>query len=237
MVLPTTQDIRAKLSPKVKGTDYEGKLENLKSSLNLAYKMVHRNIRKSNETNRQYYDRKAKKRSFKVNDWVYLFNPARKRGDCSKFKFLWSGPFKIIAKLSDLDYRIAKRQGKEFTVNVNRLKRAYNKDKWETQGKESVRKTLSRRQPVQEEDEEELRSSGPITVPVPRVERRQPTAQTPNRNSPRRLDNPAAPQTVEETPRSERTDPNYDPPDTPRSRREMETARTEPPLTRLRSRL
>jgi len=89
MVLPTTQDIRAKLSPKVKGTDYEGKLENLKSSLNLAYKMVRRNIRKSNETNRQYYERKAKKRSFKVNDWVYLFNPTRKRGECSTLKFLW----------------------------------------------------------------------------------------------------------------------------------------------------
>ena len=127
MVLPTTQDIRAKLSPKVKGTDYEGKLENLKSSLSIAYKMVCRNIRKSNETNRQYYDRKAKKRSFKVNDLVYLFNPALKRGECSKFKFLWSGPFKILAKLSDLNYRIANRQGKEFTVHVNRLKRAYNR--------------------------------------------------------------------------------------------------------------
>jgi len=120
MVLPTTQDIRAKLFPKVKGTNYEGKLENLKSSLSIAYKMVCRNIRKSNETNRQYYDRKAKKRSFKVNDLVYLFNPALKRGECSKFKFLWSGPFKILAKLSDLNYRIANRQGKEFTVHVNR---------------------------------------------------------------------------------------------------------------------
>jgi len=79
MVLPTTQVNRAKLSPKVKGTDYEGKLENLKSSLNLAYKTFRRNIRKSNETNWEYYDRKAKERSFNVNDLVYLFNPARKR--------------------------------------------------------------------------------------------------------------------------------------------------------------
>ena len=199
--------------------------------------MVRRNIRKSNETNRQYYDRKAKERSFKVNDLVYLFNSARKRGECSKFKFLWSGPFKILAKLSDLNYRIANRQGKEFTVHVNWLKRVY-KEIWEkTQGNESVRETRARRQPVQEEDDEELRAPGPITVPAPRVENRQPTPQTPNRNSPRRLDTPAAPQTVEETPRSERTDPNYDPQDTPRSRRELETARTEPPLTCFRSRL
>ena len=107
----------------------------------------------------------------------------------------------------------------------------------ETQGKESVRKTRSRRQPAQEEDDKELHAPGPITVPAPRVENRQPTTQIPNRNSPRRLDTPTAPQTVEETPRLERTDSNYDPPNTPRLRRELETARTEPPLTRLRSRL
>jgi len=100
-----------------------------------------------------------------------------------------------------------------------------------------VSKTRSRRQPVQEDDDEELRAPGPITVPAPGVESRQPTPQTSNRNSPRRLKTPAAPQTVEETPRSERTDPNYDPQDTPRSRRELETAITEPTLTRLRSRL
>jgi hypothetical protein len=74
-------------------------------------------------------------------------------------------------------------------------------------------------------------------VQVPQVENRLPTPQTPNRNSPRRMDTPAAPQTVPGTPRSERTDPNYVPPDTSRSRRELGTARQEPPLTRLRSRL
>jgi len=89
---------------------------------------------------------------------------------------------------------------------------------------------------VQEEDDEELRAPGPIAVPTPPVENRQPATQTPDRISPRRLDTPASPQTVAETTGSERTDPNYDPPDTPRSRRELETARTEPPLKRLRSR-
>jgi hypothetical protein len=110
------------------GTDYEGKLENLKSSLDLAYKTVRRNIRKANAINPQFYDRKAKKRSFKVNDIVYLFNAARKRGQCSKFQFPWTGPFRILSKLSDLHCRIMNRQGREFTVHVNRLKRAYNQE-------------------------------------------------------------------------------------------------------------
>jgi hypothetical protein len=131
IVLPNTEDVRAKLSPKVRGTDYEGKLENLKSSLNVAYKTVRRNIRKSNATNRQYYDRKAKKRSFEVNDMVYLFNPARKRGQFSKYKFSWADPFRVLGKLSDINYRIANRQGREFTVHVNKIKTAYKKKIWE----------------------------------------------------------------------------------------------------------
>ena len=116
MVLPTTQDIRAKLSPKVKGTDYEGKLETLKSSLNIAYKIVRRNIRKSKETNRQYYDRKAKKRSLKVNNWVYLFNPARKRGECSKFKFFLPTTQIVRAKLS------SKVKGTDYERKARKLK-------------------------------------------------------------------------------------------------------------------
>jgi len=38
-------------------------------------------------------------------------------------------------------------------------------------------------------------------------------------------------------PGSQRADPNYVPPDTPRSRRELGTTRPDPPVTRLRSRL
>jgi hypothetical protein len=232
MVLPTTQDIKAQISPKVTGTDYEGKLENLKASLNLAYRIVRRDIRKANAKNRQYYDRKAKERSFRVNDLVYLFNPARKRGQSSKFQFPWTVPYRILAKLSDLHYRIANTQGREFTVHVNWLKRAYNQYTWEkTREKGSVRKTRGRRQPNPEE-KQEIRAPGPITVP--RVGNGPPTPQTPNRYSPRRLDTPSALQT---DPGSERTDPEYVPPDTHRSRRELSTSRFQPPLTRLDSRL
>jgi hypothetical protein len=40
-----------------------------------------------------------------------------------------------------------------------------------------------------------------------------------------------------DTPTSDRNDPVYLPPDTPRSRRELETVRTEPPVTRSRARI
>jgi hypothetical protein len=93
---------------------------------------------------------------------------------------------------------------------------------------EKPRKERVRRRATQEE-EEALNYPGPITVPVDQAE-------TINRNSPRRLDTPGSSPPTPGTSRSERTDPSYVPPETPRSRRELETARSQSPLTRQRLR-
>jgi hypothetical protein len=226
MILPTTQSITAKLSPEVTGADQVAKLENLKSRLKTAYKLVRQNIHKSYQSNKRYYDGTAKERIFSVGDVVYLFCPATKPGHCRKLQKKWAGPFRIVAKVSKLNYRIVNPQGKEFTVHVNRLKLANNHGIWQaTLGRKPPRKDKVRRRAVQE-DEEAVCSPGPITVPVPRAENI-------TRNSPRRLDNPAASPPTSSTSRSERTDPSYVPPDTPRSRREFVTARSQLPLTRL----
>jgi hypothetical protein len=85
--------------------------------------------------------------------------------------------------------------------------------------KKPPRKERVRRRATQE-DEEALTCPGPITVPVDQAENI-------NRNSPRRLDTPGTSPTPG-TSRSERTDPSYVLPKTPRSRRELETARSQP---------
>jgi hypothetical protein len=92
MVLPALQELRAKVTPELIGTEQEARLENLNSSLRKAYKLVRRNNRKSHQVNKRYYDRRAKMRKFKVGDIVYLFNPAKKPGQCPKFRKLWTGP-------------------------------------------------------------------------------------------------------------------------------------------------
>jgi hypothetical protein len=106
MILPTTQSITAKLSPEVKGTDQAGKLEGLKSSLKSAYKLVRQNIHNSYESNKRYYDRTAKERTFSVGDVMYLFCPAMKPGQCRKFQRKWTGPLRIVARVSKLNYQI-----------------------------------------------------------------------------------------------------------------------------------
>jgi hypothetical protein len=54
IVLPTTESIKAKLSPEVQGTNYAGPLENLKSSVKGAYMTVRQNSGKSYKANKRY---------------------------------------------------------------------------------------------------------------------------------------------------------------------------------------
>jgi hypothetical protein len=113
MVLPTTQNIAAKLSPELTDTDQVAKL-NLKSSLKTAYKLVRQNIEKSYQSNKRHYDRKAKERTFHAGDVVYLFCPATKPGQCRNFQKKWEGPFRIVAQVSKLNYQIENPQGSSF---------------------------------------------------------------------------------------------------------------------------
>jgi hypothetical protein len=130
MILPSTDDLKAKLSKEVKDHDHAKRLQNLKFSLKKAYQFVKKNNRKSHLNNKRLYDRKAKLESFEIGDLVYLYIPAKKPGLCHKFHKPWPGPFKVTAKLSDLNYEIISLCGKKF-VHINRLKRAYSEDMWE----------------------------------------------------------------------------------------------------------
>jgi len=108
-----------------------------------------------------------------------LFNPVKKPGQSSKFWSPWTGPWKVTARLSKLNYRIVNPQGKEFVVHVNRLKRAYNPGIWKAKEKKRCyRKQRSRREEP-EEDEPAVLAPGPIMIPEPQVDDRQQAPATP----------------------------------------------------------
>jgi hypothetical protein len=130
MILPTSQDLKAKLTAEVRETENAYRLEKLKSTLQSAYKTVRENNRKAHDTNKQYYDRKAKERQFIPDEIVYLFNPARKPGQSSKFFFAWQGPYKVTVRMSKLNYRVVNQRGKEFVVHLNRMKKAFKQGIW-----------------------------------------------------------------------------------------------------------
>jgi hypothetical protein len=166
---------------------------------------------------------------------VYLYHPASKPGLTKKSHLPWTRPFQITKKISDLNFEIADQNGKKQVFHVNRLKKAYNFDSWKFKQNQKPTKK-PRNIPTKNlnedaENEVQIRSL-PLqrNAPVPEgLEPRTPpnhVSSTPKTVSP-----------VTITPRSERLDPTYEPAPTPRSRRELRTARPEPPLTKYQTKI
>jgi hypothetical protein len=93
METPGSDNLKARV--KTDNPDLDHRLENLRASLKSAYKLAAKMNRKAQQTNKRFYDRKAKERSFEVGDLVYLYSPAIKPGLSRKFHRNWAGPFKV----------------------------------------------------------------------------------------------------------------------------------------------
>jgi hypothetical protein len=105
MTLPSRENLKPQL-PKENFSPYQ-RLEYLKSSLRIAYKLAAKANRKSHYKNKRLCDRKVKLREFEVNDLVYLYYSAGKPGLTKKFYSPSSGPFVITRKFSEFNCGIA----------------------------------------------------------------------------------------------------------------------------------
>jgi hypothetical protein len=153
-----------------------------------------------------------------------LYNPAMKVGQCRKFRKVWTGPFQITTKLSDLSYEIASQN----------FKRAY--DPGIQRPKPKQNNLAKRKSPAPQREELAEDEILICSRPLPEATRLDGGVKprTPPNVAP---GTPESTQQAVDTPYSERRDPSYHPPETPRSRRKMQEARSEPPLTRARARI
>ena len=72
------------------------------------------------------YDHRTNYKTYKAGDSVFLFEPIRKKGICPKFESLWTGPWVILEKVSDLVYKICKTaESNPRYVHHDRLKPCY----------------------------------------------------------------------------------------------------------------
>ncbi|KAI5748243.1 hypothetical protein M8J77_023412 [Diaphorina citri] len=59
---------------------------------------------------------------FQVGDFVWLYNPKRRKGHSPKLQQNWEGPYNVITKINDVVYRIRKgSKGKFKVVHLDRL--------------------------------------------------------------------------------------------------------------------
>jgi hypothetical protein len=180
-------------------------------------------------------DKKIKTRHFEVNDLVYLYWPVTKPGLTRKFRKSWSGPYKIIRKISELNYEIVDQMDKKQIVHMNRLKRSYDQSLWKSKSRQKPRKKAPKQSDEHLDSSEKAEIQiGPFPLATPSV----PSNNT-EHTSPRNqvLDTPGSDAQALDTPSSEQADPSYRPPETPRSRRELQTTHMDPPVTRSRTRI
>ena len=96
----------------------------LDQRLTSAFELARRTSGIQHERQKQYYDTKTHGESHAVGDLVWLHNPKVPKNSSKKLFHPWTGPFKVVKKLSEYTYRIQKQEGRRLrqVVHFNRLK-------------------------------------------------------------------------------------------------------------------
>ena len=91
--------------------------------LKSAYESLQQKWIKNQSEYKKYYDQKQKQVNFQINDQVMVYFPVAIQGLSKKLTAKWRGPFVILEKLSEVNYRIKEVNGdKVFAVHVRRLR-------------------------------------------------------------------------------------------------------------------
>ena len=97
----------------------------LRSSLETAFERVRHQLQTKHKQRKEYYDKKVHGDPYCVDDMVWLHSTTIPKGGSKKFHHPWSGPYRVVTKITDNDYRIESSDEKKRTlvVHFNRLKR------------------------------------------------------------------------------------------------------------------
>ena len=97
----------------------------LKKGLEEAYARVREKLTRSHERRKENYDRKVHGDPYNQGDLVWMHTKVIAWGESRKLHHPWIGPFKILERLGDSDYRIKGLRGKKqvHVVHFDRLKR------------------------------------------------------------------------------------------------------------------
>lgn len=104
---------------------HDQNVTNLKEILVNAYRKAREHLQTTMKKSEELYNRKVHGCEYEVGDLVWLNSPVVPRGKSKKFHCPWTGPYKVVKKLSPVVYRIQDvRPGsrKRVVVHFDRLK-------------------------------------------------------------------------------------------------------------------
>ena len=105
----------------------------LREKLAKAHEIARRNLHTHAVYRKRNYDLKARRQSIKPGQAVWLYNPTRRVGVCSKLTSKWKGPYVIIRKLDNVTYLVknsTKQKAKVYHIDRLLLYRGRNPPTW-----------------------------------------------------------------------------------------------------------
>ena len=126
-----------------------------KEHMSHVFKMVQQHTKKHQLQQKRYFDSnlKGEFQSFDEGELVMMYDTAS-RSKHGKLNSPWCGPFHVVTKLSDCLYKVLLEPGKERVVNVEKLKKYYERGQGVIRG--APVQGMPQHQPVQESGESEL---------------------------------------------------------------------------------
>ena len=102
-------------------TEYAARL---KKNLSDAYSLVCDKLQTSHKRRKENYDRRIHGKPYQDGDLVWLHSSVVTPGQSRKLHHPWTGPYKVVERIAESDYRIKGLRGKKRTliVHFDRLK-------------------------------------------------------------------------------------------------------------------
>jgi hypothetical protein len=85
----------------------------------------------------------------------YIYTTLQSNLVCPKRFKKWTRPYRVITRLSDLNYEIVDQQNKKLVVHVNRLKPNYKPQTWKLKLKQKGTKKLPKKPTSYQEEEKQ----------------------------------------------------------------------------------
>ncbi|KAM0724355.1 Retrovirus-related Pol polyprotein from transposon 17.6 [Formica fusca] len=101
--------------------NYDDYAQELKERLRATNQLAKEHIKEEKFKAKKQYDKSTKEIKFKVGDKVLVHDETLRRGRSKKLESLWTGPYVIIEKNSDVNYTIKKGR-KALRMHTNKLK-------------------------------------------------------------------------------------------------------------------
>ena len=94
----------------------EDYLKALEENLKRAHEIARKSMKTKSMLQKKHYDLRARRQIFNVGDPVWIYDPQRKIGVCSKLTSPWKGPAVVVKVIDDVHYKVKRSKLKPATV-------------------------------------------------------------------------------------------------------------------------